>query len=269
MRAPSSQAVDPGRVALTVDGHVATLTIDRPAKRNAFTVAMTAQLSAHAAACDRDEDVRVVVITTSDVRAFSAGSDIALLDDLGSTWQARNRAVHDRDYIGPLLRLRKPIVAAIRGYCLGGGLEIALASDIRIAGRSAELGAPEVRLGWHAGSGNTTILPRLIGYGNAARWILTGDRFGAAEALRVGLVQEVVPDDEVEARARAIADRIAANPPIAVQAAKHLIRLSQGSTIEQGLAWENDLYTFCMTTADSREGIAAFAEKREPRFEGK
>ena len=260
---------DPGRVHLAVDGHVATLTIDRPAKRNAFTVTMTAQLSRHAAACDRDEAVRVVLITSSDPRAFSAGSDITLLDDLGSTWQARNRAVHDRDYIGPLLRLRKPIVAALRGYCLGGGLEVALAADIRIAGRSAELGAPEVRLGWHAGSGNTTILPRLIGYGNAARWILTGDRLPADEAFRVGLVQEVVTDEEVEARARAIAERIAANPPIAVQAAKHLIRLSQGSTVEQGLAWENDLYTYCMTTADSREGIAAFVEKREPRFEGR
>jgi enoyl-CoA hydratase len=260
---------DPGRVLLSVDGHIATLTIDRPAKRNAFTVAMTAQLSAHTAACDRDPAVRVVFITSSDERAFCAGSDITLLDDLGDTWQARNRAVYDRDYIGPLLRLRKPIVAAIRGFCLGGGLEIALASDIRIAGRSAEFGAPEIRLGWHAGSGNTTILPRLIGYGNAARWILTGDRFSAEEAFRVGLVQEVVADDAVEARTRAMAERIAANPPVAVQAAKHLIRLSQGSTVEQGLAWENDLYTYCMTTADSREGIAAFAEKREPRFEGR
>lgn len=262
-------SADPGRVLLAIDGHVATLTIDRPAKRNAFTVAMAAQLTSHALACERDETVRVVLITSSDGRAFCAGSDIALLDDLGDTWQARNRAVYDRDYIGPLLRLRKPIVAAIRGFCLGGGLEIALASDIRVAGRSAELGAPEIRLGWHAGSGNTTILPRLIGYGNAARWILTGDRFTAQEAFRVGLVQEVVADDEVEDRARAIAERIAANPPIAVQAAKHLIRLSQGSTVEQGLAWENDLYTYCMTTADSREGIAAFAQKREPRFEGR
>jgi enoyl-CoA hydratase len=265
MTAPS----DPGRVLFAVDGHVATLTIDRPAKRNAFTVAMTAQLASHALACDRDEAVRAVLITSSDERAFCAGSDVTLLDDLGDTWQARSRAVYDRDYIGPLLRLRKPIVAAIRGFCLGGGLEIALASDIRVAGRSAALGAPEVRLGWHAGSGNTTILPRLIGYGNAARWILTGDRFTAEEAFRVGLVQEVVADEEVEARARAIAERVAANPPIAVQAAKHLIRLSQGSSVEQGLAWENDLYTYCMTTADSREGIAAFAEKREPRFEGR
>jgi len=137
-----------------------------------------------------------------------------------------------------------------------------------VAGTGASFGAPEVRLGWHAGSGNTTILPRLIGYGNAARWILTGDRFPAQEALRVGLVQAVVEDAEVDAAARDIAARIAANPPIAVQAAKSLIRRSQGTSVEQGLAWENDLYTYCMTTTDSREGIAAFVEKREPRFRG-
>ena len=212
--------------------------------------------------------MRAVLVTAVGPEAFCAGSDIGLLDDLGTTWQGRNRATYGRDYIGPLLRLRKPVVAAIRGYCLGGGLEIAIACDIRIASETASFGAPEVRLGWHAGSGNTTILPRLIGFGNAARWILTGDRFDAAEAHRVGLVQEVVPDVELETTARVLAERIAANPPIAVQAAKHLIRQCQGTSIEQGLAWENDLYTYAMTTADSREGIAAFAEKRPPTYRG-
>lgn len=257
-----------GAVHLTVDGAIATLTIDRPAKRNTFTVSMSAELHAHCAAIDRDEAVRAVLVTAVGREAFCAGSDIGLLDDLGTTWQGRNRATYGRDYIGPLLRLRKPVVAAIRGYCLGGGLEIAIACDIRIASETASFGAPEVRLGWHAGSGNTTILPRLIGFGNAARWILTGDRFDAAEAHRVGLVQEVVPDAELETAARALAERLAANPPIAVQAAKHLIRQSQGTSIEQGLAWENDLYTYAMTTADSREGIEAFAEKRPPTYRG-
>ena len=257
-----------GAVHLTVDGAIATLTIDRPAKRNTFTVAMSAELEAHCAAIDRDEAVRAVLVTAVGPEAFCAGSDIGQLDDLGTTWQGRNRATYGRDYIGPLLRLRKPVVAAIRGYCLGGGLEIAIACDIRIASETASFGAPEVRLGWHAGSGNTTILPRLIGFGNAARWILTGDRFDAAEAHRVGLVQEVVPDVELETTARVLTERLAANPPIAVQAAKHLIRQSQGTSIEQGLAWENDLYTYAMTTADSREGIAAFAEKRPPTYRG-
>ena len=257
-----------GAVHLVIDGAIATLTIDRPAKRNTFTVAMAGQLGEHCATIDRDEAVRAVIVTAVGPDAFCAGSDVALLDDLGSTWQGRNRAVYGRDYIGPLLRLRKPVVAAIRGYCLGGGLEIAIACDIRVASETASFGTPEIRLGWHAGSGNTTILPRLIGYGNAARWILTGDRFDAAEAHRVGLVQEVVPDPVLEATARAIAERLAANPTIAVQAAKHLIRMSQGTSVEQGLAWENDLYTYEMTTADSREGIAAFVGRRTPTYTG-
>ncbi|MFN8518126.1 MAG: enoyl-CoA hydratase-related protein [Chloroflexota bacterium] len=265
-----SQGADArGQVHLEVEDAVATLVIDRPAKHNTFTVTMAGQLTEHCARLGRDDAVRAVVIRAMGDRAFCAGSDIGLLDDLGGPWQGRDRAAHGRDYIAPLLALRLPIVAAIRGYCLGGGLEIALASDIRVAGEGASFGAPEVRLGWHAGSGNTTILPRLIGYGNAARWILTGDRFDAAEALRVGLVQEVVADDAVEAHALGIARRIAANPPIAVQAAKSLIRRSQGTTVEQGLAWENDLYTLCMTTEDAREGIAAFVGKREPRYRGR
>jgi enoyl-CoA hydratase len=257
-----------GQVHLDVEATVARLHIDRPGKLNTFTSTMSEQLVAHCIAIARDEGIRAVVITAAGERAFCAGSDVKLLDDLGTTWQGRNRADYARDYVGPLLHLRKPVIAAIRGYCLGGGLEVALASDIRVAGESAQFGAPEVKLGWHAGSGNTTILPRLIGYGNAARWILTGDRFGAAEAHRVGLVQEVVPDEAVDETAFELARRIAANPPIAVQSAKHLIGRSQGTSIEQGLAWENDLYTYCMTTDDSREGIEAFTHKREPDYRG-
>ena len=259
---------DRGQVHLEVDEGVARLHIDRPAKLNTFTAEMSQQVTEHCRHINADEAVRAVLITAAGERAFCAGSDVKLLDDLGTTWQGRNRAAYSRDYIGPLLGLRVPVIAAIRGYCLGGGLEIALACDIRIAGEGAQFGAPEVRLGWHAGSGNTTILPRLIGYGNAARWILTGDRFPAVEAHRVGLVQEVEPDEMVDARALEMARRIAANPPIAVGSAKHLIRMSQGTSVEQGLAWENDLYTYCMTTDDSREGIDAFATKRPPRFRG-
>lgn len=257
-----------GQVHLRIEESVARLHIDRPAKLNTFTATMSEQLVEHCAAIARDDAVRAVVITAEGESAFCAGSDVKLLDDLGTTWQGRNRADYARDYIGPLLRLRKPVIAAIRGYCLGGGLEIACASDIRIAGESAQFGAPEIKLGWHAGSGNTTILPRLIGLGNAARWILTGDRFEAAEAHRVGLVQEIVADDAVDDAALGLARRIAANPPIAVQSAKHLIGMSQGTSVEQGLAWENDLYTYCMTTDDSREGIDAFRHKREPRYRG-
>jgi enoyl-CoA hydratase len=141
--------------------------------------------------------------------------------------------------------------------------------DIRVATRASSFGAPEVRRGWHAGSGNTSILPRLIGFGNAARWILTGDIFPAEEAHRVGLVQEMAEAGEHMSVAMRLAERLARNPPIAVQSAKNIIKQSQGTSIAQGLAWENDGYTFCMATEDAREGMNAFAEKREPVFSGR
>jgi enoyl-CoA hydratase len=165
--------------------------------------------------------------------------------------------------------LRKPILAAIDGYCLGGGLEIAMCCDIRVATPRASFGAPEVRRGWHAGSGNTSLLPRFIGYGHAARWILTGDIFPAGEAYRLGLVQEIVEPDDLAATVDALADRIVRNPPIAVESAKNIIRQTQGATIDQALAWENDGYTFCMATEDAAEGIAAFTAKRDPVYRGR
>jgi enoyl-CoA hydratase len=144
-----------------------------------------------------------------------------------------------------------------------------MACDIRVATPRSGFGAPEVQRGWHAGSGNTSILPRLVGYGNAAHWILTGDIFPAEEAHRVGFVQVLCAPEDLEATALRIAGRIARNPPIAVQSAKNIIRQSQGTSVAQGLAWENDGYTLCMMTEDAREGMRAFAEKREPVFRGK
>lgn len=252
-----------------VEDGVARLTLDRPAKMNAITAEMGGAIEEHARAIDRDDGIRVAVIDGAGDRAFSAGSDVNMLDDLGTPWQGRNRADYARDYIAPLLGLRTPLIAMIDGYCLGGGLEVAMCCDIRLATPRSTFGAPEVQRGWHAGSGNTSILPRLIGYGNAAHWILTGDRFPAEEAYRVGLVQQIVEPDALEAAVMRIARRIAANPPIAVQSAKNVIRQSQGTSVAQGLSWENDGYTLCMMTEDAREGMAAFAEKRDPVFRGR
>ena len=256
-------------IRFRVEDGVAWLTLDRPAKMNAITAAMGGAIEAHAREVDRDDAIRVLVVDGAGDHAFSAGSDVNMLDDLGTPWEGRNRAQYARDYIAPLLGLRKPAIAAIDGYCLGGGLEVAMCCDIRIATPRSSFGAPEVQRGWHAGSGNTSILPRLIGYGNAAHWILTGDVFPAEEAHRVGLVQRLVAPEELEAEVARLADRLARNPPIAVQSAKNVIRQSQGTSVAQGLAWENDGYTLCMTTEDAREGMAAFAEKREPVFRGR
>ena len=261
--------IDEPHIIYAVNDGIAHLTMNRPAKLNAITAAMGGEFVRICRDVDFRNDIKVLVISGAGDRAFSAGSDVTALDDLGEPWEQRNRAEYDRDYIAPLLKLRKPSIAAIDGYCLGGGLEVAMSCDIRVATDRSRFGAPEVQRGWHAGSGNTSILPRLIGYGNAARWILTGDIFPAAEAHRVGFVQDLVGTDELMPRVMSIAARLAKNPPIAVQSAKNIIKQSQGTSIAQGLAWENDGYTLCMSTEDAAEGIAAFSEKREPVFRGR
>ncbi len=256
-------------VLFAVEDGVATLTLNRPAKHNAITAAMGGEVERFARQVDTDPAIKVLIITGAGGRAFSAGSDVNMLDDLGTPWEGRNRADYGRDYVSPLLRLRKPAIAAIDGYCLGGGLEVAICCDIRIATPRSTFGAPEVQRGWHAGSGNTSILPRIVGYGNAALWVLTGDHFPAEEAHRVGLVQRLVSPEALMDEARRLAERLVRNPPVAVQSAKQIIRQSQGTSVAQGLAWENDGYTLCMMTEDAREGMRAFAEKRDPVFQGR
>lgn len=253
----------------SVENGIAHIKLNRPAKLNAITAAMASEVVEMCREVDTRDDIHVLVVSGIGGRAFSAGSDVNALSDLGAPWEQRNRADYDRDYVTPLLNLRKPAIAAIDGYCLGGGLEVAMCCDIRIATGRSSFGAPEVRRGWHAGSGNVSILPRLIGYGNAARWILTGDIFPATEAHRVGLVQELVEVDQLWPTLDRLAQRLALNPPIAVQSAKNIIRQSQGTSIAQGLAWENDGYTLCVSTEDAAEGIRAFAEKREAVFRGR
>ncbi|CCN37206.1 putative Enoyl-CoA hydratase [Vibrio nigripulchritudo SO65] len=256
-------------ILFNVEDGIATLTLNRPDKLNAITAAMGTEIVQYAKQVDTDDDIKVLVIAGQGERAFSAGSDVNMLDDLGTAWEGRNRANYDRDYIAPLLHLRKPAIAAIDGYCLGGGLEVAICCDIRIATPRSRFGAPEIQRGWHAGSGNTSILPRLVGFGNAAMWILTGELMSAEESHRVGFVQKIASEDDLMSEAKRLAKRIAQNPPIAVQSAKNVIRQSQGTSIEQGLSWENDGYTLCMMTDDAAEGIAAFGEKREPVFKGR
>jgi enoyl-CoA hydratase/carnithine racemase len=246
------------------DGAVATITINRPDKLNTITPEMGRTFFELAARVNADDSVRAVVLIGAGERAFSAGSDVKALDDYGTNWQLRNRA----DYNQAIFSIRKPVVGAIRGYAIGGGLELALNCDIRVAGPSARFGAGEIKLGWHGGAGNTQLLPRLVGYGNALRLLLTGDLIDAAEAHRTGLVQEVVPDEEVASAAAELARRIARNAPIALQLTKHLVRMAESTPLQVGLAYENDLFSYCFTTRDSAEGIAAFAEKREPRFVG-
>lgn len=247
-----------------LDGNVATLTLNRPAKLNTITAEMAREIGETAARINEDDEVRVVILTGEGKRAFCAGSDVKAMDAYGTTWQLRNRV----EYCRTLLGITKPIIAAVRGHAIGGGLELALASDIRLAGESATFGAGEVKLGWHGGGGVTQLLPRIVGPGQAMRLMLTGEIINAEEALRIGLVQRVVPDVALPDSARELARTIAANAPIACRMIKEMVRVSLSTPLEAGLKYENDSFMLCWQSEDAQEGLRAFAEKRPPRFTG-
>jgi len=258
-----------GDVRLDRDGHIAHLVIDRPDKLNAMTVAMDRRMNDLVFEINNDPEIRVVVLRGAGDRAFSAGSDITDLDEYGDNWSYRNRFDNRTDYARAIWLLRKPAVAAVHGYCIGGGLEMASACDIRIASPDASFGAGEIRWGWHGGSGQTQLLTHLIGPGAASQILLTGERIDAAEAHRIGLVQEVVPFDGLVERATAIASSIAEKAPIATQRTKYMVRVAQNVGIDAALHVENDSFSYLMMTEDAAEGQAAFAAKRPPVFKGR
>lgn len=260
-----------GTIHYDVGGHVATITIDRPEKLNAMTVAMDAEFNDACRRATLDDDVRAVVLTGArgeNGKAFCAGSDIGDLDAYGTNWQYRNRMDAGKDYVYGLWHVRKPVVAAIFGYCIGGGLELACASDIRVAEPSTTFAAGEIRWGWHGGSGATQFLTRAVGPGHAMRLLLTGEQIDAAEAHRIGLTQVQAEAGQVEATARDLAERIAAMAPIAAQSAKNLVRVATSASVDVGMRYENDMFAYCMLTNDAAEGREAFAAKRTPVFSG-
>lgn len=258
-----------GDIRLEKDGYVAHLVIDRPAKLNAMTVAMDHRMNDLVFELNNDKSVRCIVLSGAGARAFSAGSDITDLDEYGDNWSYRNRFDARGDYARAIWLIRKPVIAAVNGYCIGGGLEMASASDIRIATPQASFGAGEIRWGWHGGSGQTQFLTHLIGPGYASRLLLTGDRIDGEEALRIGLVQQLVPADQLIDTALALAQSIASKSPIAVEKTKHMVRVAQNVPLETALIVENDSFSYLMKTEDAAEGRAAFGEKREPRFTGR
>lgn len=258
-----------GEVRLERHGHVGHLVIDRPAKLNAMTVAMDHRMNELAFEINNDPQIRSVLMYGTGDRAFSAGSDITDLDEYGDNWSYRNRFDNRTDYARAVWLIRKPAVAAVHGYCIGGGLEMASACDIRIASPDASFGAGEIRWGWHGGSGQTQFLTHLIGPGHASRILLTGDRIDAEEAHRIGLVQQLAPRDELIDTAARLAETIAERAPIATQRTKHMVRLAQSLPLDTALMVENDSFAYLMMTEDAAEGQAAFAEKRQPVFKGR
>lgn len=258
-----------GSVRLERHGHVATVVLDRPAKLNAMTVAMDHEMNDIVYEINNDREIRSVLLRGEGDRAFCAGSDIGDLDEYGDNWEYRNRFDARSDYARAVWLVRKPVIAAVHGYCIGGGLEMACASDVRIASPDASFGAGEINWGWHGGSGQTQLLTRLVGAGHASRLLLTGDRIPADEALRIGLVQQVVPREELVEVATALARTVAERAPIATERVKYMVRVAQNAPLETGLLVENDSFSYLMMTEDAREGRAAFAEKRAPHFTGR
>ncbi|HBX80271.1 MAG: enoyl-CoA hydratase/isomerase family protein [Propionibacteriaceae bacterium] len=250
-------------------GHVLTVTLNRPEKLNAMTVAMDRIVNELVYDVNNDDSVRAVILTGAGGRAFSAGSDITDLHEYGSNWEYRNRFDKREDYARAIYLIRKPVVAAIDGYCIGGGLEMASASDIRLATARSSFGAGEIRWGWHGGSGQTQLLTHLVGPGNASKLLLTGERIDGVEAHRWGLVQELAEPEALMVRARALAETMAGLSPIAVQRTKYMVRVAQNVGLDAGLLVENDSFAACMTTEDAVEGQRAFAEKRTPQFKGR
>ena len=260
----STAAAAAGSVDLLVRGAVAVLTLNRPAKLNALTGSMAAQLAAAVARINDDRDLHAAVIVGAG-RAFCVGSDIGELDTYDGPWDFGRR----RDY-GDILRdLRKPVVAAVNGFAFGGGLELSLACDIRLAADTASFAAPEIKLGWIGGSGMAAQLAYSVGAGNAALMVLTGDPIDADTARRWGLVSAVHPVAELADAALALAQTIAARAPIAAETAKINLRASRTMPLTEAIALERHLQTICFATQDAAEGRAAFAERRSPHFTGR
>lgn len=251
-------------VAVAVVDHVATVTIDRPQKLNAMTPTMIAALQSRVKEVNEDRSVWAVVLRAMGEKSFCAGSDVNGLDDYVDPVALRDRP----DYCDAVRSINKPVVCAINGYAFGGGLEMALSADIRIASPNAQFAAPEIKLGWIGGGGMTYLLAHSIGPSNAAMMVMTGDPIEADKALAWGLVSEIVPLVELHARADEIARTIASRAPVAARTAKDNLRAAYALTRDEAIRYERDLQTICFATEDAKEGRRAFKEKRLPVFKG-
>jgi len=256
-----------GTVRLERNEAVALVTIDHVERQNALSEAMRDALAAAMEEADGDSTTRVIVLTGAGEQSFAAGGDIRELAQ--RTLADQRRVMENGSVFGAVRRVRKPVIAAVNGFCLGGGLELALACDLRIASDDAQLGLTEINLAIIPGGGGTQRLPRLVGRGKALEMILTGMRIPAAEALRIGLVERVVPVADLPSAAMALARTMAEKAPVALRYAKEAVVGGLGLPLDDGIRLENDLATLLRTTEDRVEGAKAFVEKRKPRWTGR
>ncbi|MFG2551695.1 enoyl-CoA hydratase/isomerase family protein [Streptomyces sp. NPDC048581] len=249
------------------DGHVAELVLDRPKAMNAVSTEMARSIAGACAALGADSGVRVVVLTSTHERAFCVGADLKERNSFSDAELVRQRPVARGAYTG-VLELPVPAIAAVHGFALGGGFELALACDVIVADRTAVVGLPEVSVGVLPGGGGTQLLPRRVGAARAAELIFTARRVEAVEARELGLVDELVEPGRDREEALALGARIAANSPVGLRAAKRALRLGHGLDLRAGLEVEDAAWRAVAFSGDRAEGVAAFNEKRTPEWPG-
>lgn len=247
-------------------GRVAILTINRPDKLNALSRRVHEEGVLALDELRKDSEIRVLIVTGSGGKSFIAGADISEFE--GQTPVTQRDSFHERTLFNSLDAFPKPVIAMVNGFCLGGGNELALACDIRIASSNAKFSQPEINLGIIPGGGGTQRLTNLIGEGRSMELILTGDMIDAETAEKIGLINHVVPIDDLESKTMEIAEKIAEKAPIALQLAKEAVKFASRSNLDEGLRREVDLFAICFSTEDKKEGVTAFLEKRKPDFRG-
>lgn len=251
-----------------VRGNVAFITINRPKVRNALNAQTVGELRQAFGEAKSDAEVRVVILTGSGEKAFVSGADINELA-VQTPMEGKEYALSGQEAFDFIEKLGKPVIAAVNGYALGGGCELAMACSFRIAADNAVFGQPEVKLGIIPGYGGTQRLPRLVGQGRAMQILVTGDMVKANEAYRIGLVNEVVPQAELAITAEALAKKIIANAPLAVQFCLEAVNRGGEMTQAEGQLLEATLFGLCCAMEDMKEGTRAFLEKRAANFKGK
>lgn len=250
---------------LEISEGIATVTVNRPAAMNAMNMATLEELEAVVEEIGRNPEIRAAILTGAGTKAFVAGADIAVMRDMTQT-QARDLALKAHGIYAAIESSPKPFIAAVNGYALGGGCELAMACDIRIASENARFGQPEINIGILPGFGGTQRLPRLVGKGRALEIILTGDMIDAREALRIGLVNRVAGQGELLDEARNLARRIASKGLVAIRLCKEAVGNGLEMDLARACVYEAGLFGCSFATADQKEGMGAFLEKRPPVF---
>jgi enoyl-CoA hydratase len=253
-------------ILVETSNRISILTINRPDKRNALNQATRDEMVQALDSLEKSADSRVLVITGAGDKAFIAGADINEFE--GRTALTQREAMKGMRIFTAIEEFPKPVIAMINGFCLGGGLEVALACDIRIASDTAKLGQPEINLGIIPGGGGTQRLPRLVGEGKAMEIILGGDAIDAAHAREIGLVNQVVAANYLRSTVLSLAGRIAEKSPIALRMAKEAVKSAARMGLREGLERETDLFCLTFGSEDKAEGVRAFLEKRKPDFRG-